>query len=50
MKMPTLAWKIMAAMIGSILAAILFTMALVGADSVQPRPAVDSSTPPSRAR
>jgi hypothetical protein len=28
-------------MVGSILAAVLFTMALVGANSAQPRPAVD---------
>jgi hypothetical protein len=35
MKRPALAWKITAAMIVSILAAVLFTMALVGANSVQ---------------
>jgi hypothetical protein len=29
------------AMVGSILAAVLFAMALAGANSVQPRPAVD---------
>jgi hypothetical protein len=41
MTTPALAWKITAAMIGSTLAAILFAMALAGANSVQPRPAVD---------
>jgi hypothetical protein len=35
---PALAWRITAAMIGSILAAGLFAMALAGANSVQPRP------------
>jgi hypothetical protein len=39
--LPALARKITAAMIGSILAAGLFAMALAGANSVQPRPAVD---------
>jgi hypothetical protein len=41
MKTPALACRITAAMVGSILAAVLFAMALAGANSVQPRPAVD---------
>jgi hypothetical protein len=36
-------------MVGSILAAVLFTMALAGANSVQPRPAVDHTEAEQRA-
>jgi hypothetical protein len=38
---PALACRITATMVGSILATVLFAMALAGANSVQPRRAVD---------
>jgi hypothetical protein len=40
---PALARRITAAMVGSILAAGLFAMALAGANSVQPRPVANPS-------
>lgn len=46
---PALAYSITAAMVGSILAAVLCAMALAGANSVQPRPAVDPTEAEQRA-